>query len=94
VLDAQTDISSSGDDGRIETGCGCGLSSTLPDSSDSSSYRDDVLESLDFLDLEHVDFFELVLEACERGDFFEASSLLLLLLLPILLELLTLTLIC
>lgn len=89
-LDAHTDISSIGGAGRTKTGRG--LSPTLPDSSDSSSYKDDALEALDFLEYE--DFLELVLDACEREDFFESSSLLPLWLLPTLLELLTLTLIC
>ena len=66
-LDSQTDISSCGGAGK--TKIGVGLSSTLPCSSDSSSHRDDALESLDFL--ENEDFRELALDACEREDFFD-----------------------
>lgn len=89
-LDGHRDISSIEGAGR--TKIGRGLSPTLLDSSDSSSYEDDALEVLDFL--ENEDFLELALDACEREDFFESSSLLKLWLLPTLLELLTLTLIC
>ncbi len=92
-LEAHTDISSIGGAGR--TKIGDGLSSTIPYSIDPSSYKDDALESLDFL--ENEDFPELARDACEREDFldeFEAtlalSLLLPLRLLPTLMELLIL----